>query len=55
MADNKIQMPQSGGGIIRYDAEVGSKLKMSPTAVMVMIGIVIVLAIALHAKGFGLL
>ncbi|MEK6903184.1 MAG: preprotein translocase subunit Sec61beta [Nanoarchaeota archaeon] len=54
MADNKIQMPQSGGGIIRYDEGTGSKFTISPTTVIVMIGIVIILAIALHAKGFGL-
>lgn len=54
MAQDKIQMPQSSGGILRYDTEVGSKIKLSPTTVVVFISIIIVLALLLETKGFGL-
>ena len=51
MADNKIQLPQSGGGILRYSDEVESKLMIGPTTVVIMILIVIALAGLLHALG----
>jgi len=37
MADNKIQMPQSGGGLVRYSEEVKSNFVLSPYTVVAMI------------------
>jgi preprotein translocase subunit Sec61beta len=48
MAD-KIQMPQSGGGLIRYFDEYKSKIEFSPTVVVVMIVVVIVAMAILHS------
>ncbi len=50
MAD-RIQLPQSGGGILRYSDEVESKFMIRPTTVVIMILVVIVLAALLHAVG----
>ncbi|MDO8556747.1 MAG: hypothetical protein Q7R96_06265 [Nanoarchaeota archaeon] len=44
MADNKIYLPQSGAGLTRFDADT-SKFHVSPVAVMVVIGILIVVGI----------
>ena len=49
MADNKISLPQSGGGLVRYSENTGSRIQMSPVSVVVMIIFVILLAIVLHA------
>lgn len=49
MADNRISLPQSGGGLVRYSETTGSKLQIGPIGVVVMIIIVIILAIILHA------
>ena len=40
MADNKIQMPTSGGGLMRYSDEVKSNLNLSPYAVLFLIAFV---------------
>lgn len=48
MADNKIQMPMSGGGLVRYSDEFESKIMLSPTVVIVLIAIFIVVEIFLH-------
>ncbi|MBI1972676.1 preprotein translocase subunit Sec61beta [Candidatus Woesearchaeota archaeon] len=55
MADNRITLPTSGGGLMRYSEESSSKLKVSPVTVMVIIGIIIVLAILINTGGFGIL
>ena len=54
MAD-KIQLPQSGGGLIRYSESAHSKIQMSPKFVIGLILFVIVFMIFLHTKGFGIL
>ncbi len=46
--DNRISLPSSGGGLMRYGEETDSRLKVSPIAVMVVIGIIIVVAIAIN-------
>ena len=51
MADNRIQMPQSGGGLVRYSEDYKSKLMISPMTVIVMIIVVILVEIALHSFG----
>jgi preprotein translocase subunit Sec61beta len=45
--DNKISMPGVFGGLIRYDEEVGSKFKLSPTQVIMFIVLIILFVISL--------
>lgn len=55
MADNKIQLPQSGGGLVRYFDDYKSKLEFGPVVVIVIIVVVIVLELLLHKFNiFGL-
>lgn len=49
MADDKIRMPSSGGGLMRYYDEYKSKIEIPPTAIIITIVVVIVLAIILHS------
>mgnify|MGYP001574581296 CR=1 FL=1 len=53
--ENRITLPSSGGGLMRYSDETTSRLKVSPITVMVVIGIIIVVAILINTKGFGIL
>ncbi|MEK6904514.1 MAG: preprotein translocase subunit Sec61beta [Nanoarchaeota archaeon] len=48
MADDKIFLPQSGGGLLRYSDEAPTKLALSPWTVMIVIGVIIVIGIAFH-------
>jgi len=54
MAD-RIQLPQSGGGLIRYSEEPASKMQIKPETVIGFIVFIVVLMIFLHTKGFGIL
>lgn len=49
MAD-KIQMPQSGGGLVRYFDDYKSKIEFSPKWVIVLIVVVIIIEILLHLQ-----
>ena len=51
MASDKIQMPSSGGGLLRYSDEFKSKIEISPVAVVVAI-IVVATALILLNSGF---
>ncbi len=51
MAQDKIQMPQSGGGLVRYFDEYKTKIMINPTAVIWMIIAVIAIEIILHSLG----
>ncbi|MEK6940390.1 MAG: preprotein translocase subunit Sec61beta [Nanoarchaeota archaeon] len=42
MSNEKIQMPSSGGGIVRYFDEYKSKIKISPKFV---VGLILVVSI----------
>ncbi len=53
MAQDKIQLPQSGGGIIRYQDDYKSKIELTPIIVIVMIVVVIIIEVFLHTKLFG--
>jgi len=48
MADERIRMPSSGGGIIRYYEEYKSKVEIQPTYIIAAVIAVIVLIIVLH-------
>jgi len=52
MADNKINLPSSGGGLMSYSDEVKSKLYIKPMHVIVLI--VIVALVELYLYKFGL-
>ena len=51
MSQNKVSMPSSGGGLIRYFDEYKSKIQISPIAVVVVIVAVIVIELVVQ-KGF---
>jgi preprotein translocase subunit Sec61beta len=57
MADNKITLPSSGSGIIRYFEDFKSKITIKPQVVIILIFVVVILEILLHIYGkslFGL-
>lgn len=51
MAQEKIQMPPSMGGLVRYFDEYKSKIQFKPSMVIAFIIIVIVIEALLHAFG----
>jgi preprotein translocase subunit Sec61beta len=51
MAQEKISMPSSGGGIVRYFDDYKSKLQVGPMVVIYMIIAVILIEILLHTIG----
>ena len=54
--DNKIQMPTSGGGLVRYSDSSKSKYQFKPEHVILLVVIVILIQIFLHwqaATWFG--
>jgi len=48
MADNKIHIPQSSGGIVRYFEDYKSKIEISPYVAIGFIALVIILELILH-------
>jgi preprotein translocase subunit Sec61beta len=55
--DNKINLPSSGEGIVRYFEDLKSKFSITPQQVVALIAAVIILEIILHLYGnsiFGL-
>lgn len=48
MASDKIQLPQSGGGLIRYFEDYKSKFEFGPVTVIVIIVIIIALELLLN-------
>lgn len=48
MSDNRVQMPSSGGGIVRYFDEYHSKIEIPPKVVIGIIVVVVVLALIAH-------
>lgn len=55
MANERINMPSSMGGLVRYFDEYKSRISFKPGNVIVLIIIVIVIMIILHAWGSGLI
>jgi preprotein translocase subunit Sec61beta len=51
MAQDKIQMPQSGGGLVRYYDDYKTKIEVGPKVVIGMIVAVIIIEIILHSLG----
>ena len=48
MANDKISMPSSGGGILRYFEDYKSRVEIPPIYVVVIIAVIIVLEIVLY-------
>ncbi|MFW6230529.1 MAG: hypothetical protein ACOC32_00725 [Nanoarchaeota archaeon] len=48
MADNKIQMPSSGGGLVRYGEGGTSKFQIKPGHVIILVVVVILIQVLLH-------
>lgn len=54
-SNEKVQMPSSGGGLVRYFEEVKTKLPIKPHYVVAAIVVVVVLEVVLHKMGAGFL
>ena len=52
---NKITLPSSGGGIVRYFDELKSKISIRPQTVIIIIVLVVLLELILHIYGNTLL
>ena len=53
--DNKINLPSSGGGLIRYFDEYRSKVSFKPGHIITLVVIIIIIEIILHTWGYGFL
>lgn len=51
MADNRITLPSSGGGITRFSDATGSRFQIKPGHVIILLILVAVLEILLHVFG----
>ncbi len=49
--DNRINLPSSGGGIVRYFEDLTSKINLKPEVVMVIIVLVIIFELLLQLYG----
>lgn len=47
-SDNKMMLPSSQGGLVRYFDEYKSKYQLKPTHVLILAGVVIAAEILLH-------
>lgn len=55
MAQDKVSMPSSQGGLIRYFEDYKSKVSLKPGHVIVLVVAVIIIIILLHVYGKSLL
>jgi len=53
--DNKINLPSSGGGLIRYFDEYRSKISFKPGHIITLVVVIIIIEIILHTWGNSLL
>lgn len=54
MADDKIRMPSSGGGLIRYYDEYKSKIEIPPMYVVVaIVAAIVLLTVLRYTKPLG--
>jgi len=51
MADNKISLPSSGGGLVRYSDEAKSNFMMKPQHIILIIALVVIFELLLHIYG----
>ena len=56
MARNqKVSMPSSQGGLIRYFGEYKSKIEFKPGYIIIFVILIIIIEILLHTQGYKLL
>jgi preprotein translocase subunit Sec61beta len=55
MAQDRIHMPSSMGGLVRYFDEYHSKIEFKPGVVIILCMLVMIIVILLHMYGKGLL
>ena len=53
--DNRIQVPASQGGIMRYFDSYRSKIELKPGHVIVLAVVVVLIEMFLHIQGYALL
>ena len=53
MAQDKINMPMSGGGLVRYFDDYKSKIEFKPRHIIVLAVVIIVIEVILHTFGNG--
>ncbi len=53
--DNKVQMPSSMGGLVRYFDEYKSRISLKPGHILILVAIVVIIEIVLHFYGASLL
>lgn len=51
MANERIQMPSTSGGVVRYFDDYKSKVRIKPGYVVVLVLLVVVLSLLLHVFG----
>ena len=51
MADNKISLPSSGGGLTRFNEDSDTKIHLSPGAVVIFCIAIIIIIALLHYFG----
>lgn len=55
MADNKVTIPSSQGGLVRYFEESRSLIELKPEHALILVGVIIILEILLHWYGASIL
>ena len=48
MAENKIHLPSSGGGLLKYSETIKSKIMLTPMTVVILIVIITVIDVILY-------
>jgi preprotein translocase subunit Sec61beta len=51
----KVSMPSSQGGLVRYFEEYRSKIEFKPGYIILFVILIIIIEIILHTQGFRLL
>jgi len=54
-SDNRVHMPSSMGGLVRYFDEYKSKFEIKPGHVIILVILFIILEIILHWQGYSIL
>ena len=52
MSQDKVSMPQSMGGLLRYFDEYKSKIELQPGHIIILVILVIIIEIILHFYGY---
>ncbi|MBN2454784.1 preprotein translocase subunit Sec61beta [Candidatus Woesearchaeota archaeon] len=51
MAEDKIRMPATQGGLVRYFEDYKSKLEFKPGHIIIMVVVVVLIELFLHIRG----